>query len=214
LKAKVKKVSKPKSGSSAQEAYEYEKVMDKIDKKGLTLDKKVRFSIPNSIATTSDTYAEAMVKFTKDVEKISEDDVALAFDLMLEIGARSRASNMDHGFKMDGFGESEGPYKEMDDVMVELIEKRKLEGMGDGGDESIEIRGLWTRKDAEDVTGPFKTGHPNKQQRGQLERHKMKWDTESRVATVWALFSWNWRSMRNTSQPTGWRTISFGVGRC
>jgi hypothetical protein len=46
-----------------------------------------------------------------------------------------------------------------------------------GKDEGLpEVRHRWTTADAE--VGVFKTGRPNKQQRGQIERQKAKWIKE------------------------------------
>ena len=41
---------------------------------------------PNSVAITSDTYAEAMVKYLEDVRKLMEMDARRAFDVLLHIG--------------------------------------------------------------------------------------------------------------------------------
>ena len=40
----------------------------------------------------------------------------------------------------------------------------------------LQVRHRWTIEDAE--VGVFKTGRPNKQQRGQIERQKAKWIKE------------------------------------
>ena len=40
------------------------------------------------------------------------------------------------------------------------------------------MRHRWTPKDAD--VGPFKTGWPNAQQRNQMERQRLEWETERR----------------------------------
>jgi hypothetical protein len=138
---------------------------------------------PNSRTVTSDTYAEDMVKFIKDVRKLMEmgqEGARFAFNLLLYIGPHAHG-DLEASIKMCGFGESEGPYAELDEVMLEVIALRDdvPSGSSNNDVDLPEVRHRWTREDAE--VGEFKTGRPNKQQRGQIERQRAKWIKERNI---------------------------------
>jgi hypothetical protein len=177
-KPSVKKAPTKKAPAGTKAAEQlYKKIIGDVDKKVSGLDARVKKMGPNSRAITSDTYAEAIVKFIKDVRKLMVMDARLAFNLLLYIGPHAHG-DLEASIKMCGFGESEGPYAELDEVMLEVIALR-----GDipcGEEVSLpEVRHRWTRDDAE--VGEFKTGWPNKQQRGQIERQKAKWVKERNI---------------------------------
>ncbi|EPE36945.1 hypothetical protein GLAREA_09108 [Glarea lozoyensis ATCC 20868] len=178
-RAPTKTASKPTRKSSkltsANDAKKiYKSAVETIKKKSTALDKRVKAAGPNSRAVTSDTYAQAMEKFIKDVRKLmdmGEEGVIMAFNLLLEMGQHSRG-DFHMSMKMCGFGESGDSYQMMDECMLEVIEKRKEFGLGSLDKESFKISKVWEEKYAMDYVGEFKTGRPNKQQRGQLERHR------------------------------------------
>jgi hypothetical protein len=158
----------------------YKKILDDVDKKVSSLDARVQKMGPNGRSITSDTYAEAMLKYIKDVQKLmamGQDGARCALNAMLYIGPHAHG-DLEASWKMCGFGESEEPYKELDKVMLEVIAlKEDVDCLGkDEGVELPSVRHRWTSADAE--VGVFKTGRPNKQQRGQIERQKTKWIKE------------------------------------
>jgi hypothetical protein len=134
---------------------------------------------PNSRAITSDTYAEAMVNFAKDVRKLMALDARFAFNLLLYIGPHAHG-DLEASFGMSGYGGTEGPFEELDEVMLEVIALRDDIPSSSNDHVSLpEVRHRWTRDDAE--VGEFKTGRPNKQQRGQIERQKAEWIKERNI---------------------------------
>jgi hypothetical protein len=177
-KPPVKKppTKKAAAGNKAAEQL-YKKMIGDVDKKVSGLDARVKKMGPNSRAITSDTYAEAMAKFIKDVRKLIVMDARFAFNLLLYIGPHVHG-DLEASIKMCGFGESEGPYAELDELMLEVIALR--DDIPSNEDVSLpEVRHRWTRDDAE--VGEFKTGRPNKQQMGQIERQKAKWIKERNI---------------------------------
>lgn len=89
----------------------------------------------------------------------------MACNLLLEMGQHSRGG-FHASMKMCGFGESEDAYAPMDECMLEIIAKRKEFSLGGGDGEEVVVQGRWKESDAMDSVGDFKTGRPNKQQRG------------------------------------------------
>lgn len=187
-KPKTTKKAVPASKSSTKKAPEgkraaeqlYKKIIADVDKKVSSLDARVKKNGPNSRAITSDHYAEAMVKFIKDVQKLmvmGPDGARCAFNAMMHIGPHAHG-DLEATIKMCGYGGTEEPFAELDDTMVAIIELREdidCDGKDDGS-AVPEVRHRWTVQDA--TVGVFKTGRPNKQQRGQLERHKAAWIKE------------------------------------
>jgi hypothetical protein len=176
-KAAAKKAPTKKAGGSdnAVEAL-YKKIVDDVDKKANTLDARVTKMGPNSTAITSDTYAETMVKFVKDIRKLMEmgqEGAQLAFNAVLYIGPHMHG-DLEATCKMCGFGGTEEPFAEMDELMLKVIALREDVECGGSEDAALpEVEHRWTNDDAD--VGVFKTGRPNKQQRGQIERQKAKW---------------------------------------
>jgi hypothetical protein len=80
--------------------------------------------------------------------------------------------DLEVSWKMGGYGGTEKPFAEMDELMLAVIAQR--EDVDCGEDAALpEARHRWTHKDAD--VRVFKTGRPNKQQRGQIERQRAKW---------------------------------------
>jgi hypothetical protein len=184
----TKKAKTPAAKSAAKKAPEgknaaeqlYKKIIASVDKKVSSLDAQVKKNGPNSAAITSDHYADTMVKFIKDIEKLmamGPDGARYAFNAILYIGPHAHG-DLEASWKMSGYGGTEGPFAELDDIMCDIIGLREdLDCAGkDDGVELLEVRHRWTIKDAE--VGVFKTGRPNKQQRGQIERQKATWIKE------------------------------------
>lgn len=151
-----------------------------MDKKIAGSDARVKKMGPNSRSITSDTYAETMVKFSKDVEKLMVLSPRLAFNL-LHIGPHLHG-DLEASIKMCGFGGTEEPFAEMDELMLEVIVLREDVPTGESSKdkELPEVGHRWTYKDAD--VGEFKMGRPNKQQRGQIERQRAAWIKKRNVA--------------------------------
>jgi hypothetical protein len=183
-KKPTKKAAGPKKQKAKTAQQTYTSTIDKIDKKVRELDRKCKAQGPNGRMYNSDNYAKAMANFLPEVTELSDMDdggVKLAFNLMLYLGEHV------HGdfymcVKMAGYGGSERPYKELDEVMLGLIERRKDEATENGVHKAPEATSLptvphrWTAADAD--VGVFKTGRPNKQQRNQMVRQREEWTKE------------------------------------
>jgi hypothetical protein len=177
-KKPTKKTADPKKQNAKTAQQTYTSIIGKIDKKVKELDRKCKAQGPNGRAYNSDNYAKAMASFLPEVTELSGMDVKLAFNLMLYLGEHV------HGdfymcIKMGGFGDSERPYKELDEIMLGLVERRKDEATENGVHKASEATSLptvphrWTEADAD--VGVFKTGRPNKQQRNQMVRQREEW---------------------------------------
>jgi hypothetical protein len=78
---------------------------------------------------------------------------------------------------MSGYGGTEEPFEALDDLMLSIIPHLKIPSTGSANDPSLpKVPHRWTLADAD--VGVFKTGRPNKQQRGQIDRQKASWMTE------------------------------------
>jgi hypothetical protein len=100
-----------------------------------------------------------------------------AFNLMLYVADASH-NDCETTVKMCGFGDSEEPFGILDTRLLDLIEKRHAQSPATRQDELPSVPKRWTRQDAE--VGEFKTGRPNKQQYGEMERQKLDWNKDRR----------------------------------
>jgi len=145
-----------------------------------SLDRIVKAADVNYPPINSDDYAEEMTAFTADVPELLEiggDGTNFAFNLMPSIGEHTHG-DLDWGFSMSGYGDSEEPYKHLDKVMLRVIERREEDewhaavGLKEPSLPSIPHR--FTEKDA--IIGPVKTSNgPNKQQRGWIAKQAVEW---------------------------------------
>lgn len=130
---------------------------------------------PGMFGVTSDTYAKAMARFLPDVVKLLVDSPEHAFNLLMYIGEKAHA-DLDYGPKMCGFGDTDEPYKKMDQVMVQVIDKR-LEVDGGDAAESME-QGHDEGNDSEDELKSYMEElggkHPNKSERNRINKLRQK----------------------------------------
>ncbi|KAG9748471.1 hypothetical protein KCU73_g7077, partial [Aureobasidium melanogenum] len=143
------------------------------------LDGKVRKMSPNSCAISTDTYADKSLDFLNPVKKLEKMDGGLvpAFNLAMYVADASH-TDCDTTSKMSGYGDSEYPFGILDEQLLDLIEKRNTQSPATRREEISAVPKRWTRQDAD--VGPFKTGRPNKQQYGQMERQKLEWEKDRR----------------------------------
>lgn len=118
-------------------------------------------------------------KHLKAVNALEKMDKGLvyAFNMAMAVADASH-TDCDTTPKMGGFGDSEGPFGEMDGILLGLVERRNGEGSAKRQEGLPTVRKRWTRADGD--VGEFKTGRPNKQQYGQLQRQKLAWENERR----------------------------------
>jgi hypothetical protein len=143
------------------------------------LDAQVRKLGPNTREITTDTYADKSLDHLKSVEELEKVDGGLspAFNLMLYVADASH-NDCQTTVKMSGFGDSEEPFGILDARPLDLIEKRHAQSPATRQDELPTVPKRWTRQDAD--VGEFKTGRPNKQQYGQMEKQKLEWNKDRR----------------------------------
>ncbi|TIA31010.1 hypothetical protein D6C79_09530 [Aureobasidium pullulans] len=186
-KSKLSKTQKREEDLNGQDKRYFNRVIAKTYKDAIkaletalkSLDAKVRKMSPNSRTITTDTYADMASKHLKAVNALEKMDKGLvyAFNMAMAVADASH-TDCDTTPKMGGFGDSEGPFGEMDGMLVGLIERRNVEGSAKRQEGLPAVRKRWTRADGD--VGEFKTGRPNKQQYGQLQRQKLAWENERR----------------------------------
>jgi hypothetical protein len=186
-KAKAKLKPKPKSTPKTVTPQKvYEAAIAKVEKAHVALEKICKKQNPNWPDVTSDHFAKEMAKFIPDVKALLDmgsDGRKCAFDLMLHLGTCVNGDMDWYGSKMSGYGDSDKPYKALDEMMLRTIEKREEDGDVDeaksSGATTEEVPRRWTEADA--CVGPYKTGRPNKQQRGWLMGHSAEWKVDRRA---------------------------------
>ncbi|RFU31825.1 hypothetical protein B7463_g4521, partial [Scytalidium lignicola] len=116
--------------TSAQE--EYKEAIKSVDKK---FNELLRLQEPNPTefhGVTSDTISSVMASsFLPITKKILDSSPPAAFNLLMYIGEHSYG-DVETCFKSSGFGGTQEPFREMDDVMVEIINRRHG-AIGDDG---------------------------------------------------------------------------------
>jgi len=193
-KAALKKTTS--GGKGAEQSYK--KIIADVDKKVNSLDARVKKMGPNSRSVTSDDYAEAMVELVEDIESLSAMDARLALNGLLYIGRHAHGDRMKflnsgrlrlandmvqwkREKKKSGCGGTKEPFAELDDLMLSIFADLKIPSANSTNDSSLpKVPHCWTPADAD--VGVFKTGRPNKQQRGQIDRQKASWMKERKVA--------------------------------
>lgn len=195
--SKSASTAKPKPAGNSRNSSKklYTDTVKAIETQVKALDKKVKAMSPNSTAITTDSYAKAATKHLAAVPKIgdTEDEVPYAFNLLMAIADVSH-TDLDTTPKMCGYGGSEGPFKELDEALLALIQRREQPSTKQ--EKLPKVPHRWTQEDAE--VGEFKTGRPNKQQRGQMDRQKLEWEKARREA---------WRSRRETAED--WLAVAL-----
>ncbi|KAH8742470.1 hypothetical protein F5883DRAFT_430897 [Diaporthe sp. PMI_573] len=131
----------------------------------------------NSTAITTSSYATSTRKHMSAVKKLVAMDTTLAFNLLLSMADASH-TDLDATCKMCGTpcDNSIPTFKLLDEALLPLIEAR--EKPASLAAELPQVPKRWTLKDAD--VGVFKTGRPNKQQRGQMYRQKLAWEKNRR----------------------------------
>lgn len=171
---------KPSSLGLSKEAKKlYTNSLKALDKRIDELDKKVKTMSGNSSAITTSNYATSARKHMGAVKKLVTMDTTLAFNLLLSMADASH-TDLDATWKMCGTpcDNSIPTFKMLDDALLPLLEAREKPASLTAGLPEVPRR--WTVKDAD--VGVFKTGRPNKQQRGQIYRQKLAWEKKRREA--------------------------------
>ncbi|KAE9991278.1 hypothetical protein EG327_000223 [Venturia inaequalis] len=82
---------------------------------------------------TADNFSSEMAVYTPAITKLGETRSKDAFNLLM-YASEHCYGDLEFCFKSSGFGETEEPFKEMDEAMVKIIEKRVVEeGKGEMG---------------------------------------------------------------------------------
>ncbi|KAK5136553.1 hypothetical protein LTR08_002897 [Meristemomyces frigidus] len=188
----AKSSSKPKiaatksSGSKPTNTFKEAKklcteTLKAVEKRYIELDKKVKAMSGNSRAITVATYATSAAKHLSTAKKLAATgETVLAFNFVMALGDASHRSMSTS--KMSGdCGDCDDRYARLDEALLALIEKREEPATAAQVEELPSVPHRWEREDAD--VGPFKTGNgPNKQQRGQMDRHYIDWEKKRREA--------------------------------
>lgn len=166
-------------GRSKEAKKLYTDTLEALDKRVNELDKKVKTMNGNSWAITSSNYATSACKHMAAVKKLVAMDTTLAFNLLLSMADASH-TDLDATAKMCGTpcDDSIPTFKLLDDALLPLIEAREKPASLVA--ELPEVPRRWTSEDAD--VGVFKTGWPNKQQRGRMYLQKLAWEKKRRQA--------------------------------
>lgn len=174
------KASKPttKPSAAAKEAKKlYTETLKAVDKRYTELDKKVKAMSPNSSSITVSNYATSAAKHLNTAKKLADMDPVLAFNFIMALADASHRSMST--WKMSGeSGACDTAFGKLDQALLPLMEKRAAPTSRLA--ELPEVPHRWTEEDAE--VGVFKTGRPNKQQRGQMDRQYIDWEKKRREA--------------------------------
>ncbi|KJZ70665.1 hypothetical protein HIM_09938 [Hirsutella minnesotensis 3608] len=168
------------AGSSQEAKKLYADTLKAIDKRVDELDKKVGVMGGNSAAITTSSYATSIRKHMGAVKKlVAMEENALAFNLLLSMADASH-TDLDATWKMCGTpcDNSLPTFRLLDEALLPLIKARKKPVSRAA--ELPEVPKRWTSMNAD--VGVFKTGRPNKQQRGQMYRQKLAWEKNRRQA--------------------------------
>jgi hypothetical protein len=172
--------AKPKTVKSPTPKKSFNDTVKIVAREVKKLDKAVKNMDPNDkYGLNVGDYVDIAVTHLDDVESLAGSDVMLAWNLLLLLGDVA-AADMGRHFRMCGYGDHEHGFKELDKVMLELIEKMKVPEKRVEG--SKEVRQRWTSANAD--VGEFKTGRPNKQQRNLIDNQRIEWEEERRQARV------------------------------
>ncbi|KAE8394985.1 hypothetical protein BDV23DRAFT_146003 [Aspergillus alliaceus] len=157
----------------------YTECLKALDKRVDELDNKVKTMSGNSSAITTSSYATSARKHLGTAKKLVTMDTTLAFNLLLSMADASH-TDLDATWKMCGTpcDNSIPTFKLLDDTLLPLIEARERPTSLVA--ELPEVPRRWRLEDAD--VGVFKTGRPNKQQRGQMYRQKLAWEKKRRQA--------------------------------
>lgn len=127
----------------------------------------------------------AMARHIDDVKKLKKDSLSLAFNLLLDLGEHAYG-DLEACVKASGFGETEEPFKEMDELLSEIITARQEEEQAAAQDtETGSKDGTTTERyrfeasradlgrEAETLWGFLGSKHPNKRQRNELDKARL-----------------------------------------
>ncbi|KAI1118988.1 hypothetical protein F5Y14DRAFT_186585 [Nemania sp. NC0429] len=159
----------------------YKDTINTIDK---TFKQMVKNYKPNPngwYGITSDDFSKAMARHLSDVEKLKDDSPSLAFNLLVDLGEHAYG-DLEACVKSSGFGDTEEPFKEMDQLLSEIIAARREEERT-----AAQVAGIESKNDTTTETYKFKASradlgceekslrdligpkHPNKQLRRKLD---------------------------------------------
>ncbi|KAF7561030.1 hypothetical protein G7046_g3101 [Stylonectria norvegica] len=167
---KPKRVAKKDASKDAEKLYA--NALKVIDKRIVTLDKKVKALGGNTRAIAILDYAISAEKHLPTVDTLRTTDNTLAFNLLLYM-ADASATDMSATCKMSGEEHDCTPtFELLDASLLSLMELReKPANIGAG---YTEVRKRWQWSDAD--VGDFLTGRPNKQQHAVMYRQKLAWE--------------------------------------
>ena len=156
----------------------YKSTLADVDKTIKHLDCVVKAQGPNKkCGINGDDYAKSMARFAPEVTSLlaidTTDSVTAAFNLMLYLGQHLHG---DFGISRaaSGYGDNDTAYKELDELMLRIIKRRSTLQLVERSEPLPPL----PKRETEIDVGVFKTGRPNKQQRGRIAKAREKWAKE------------------------------------
>ncbi|KAI1103916.1 hypothetical protein F4804DRAFT_213079 [Jackrogersella minutella] len=175
--AKKSTARKPAAKKDPTPNKQYKDALKKVDKLFNGLVKRYKPN-PTSFPVTADDFAAAMACIIPEVKKLRETSPAAAFNLLLDMGEHSYG-DLDGSVKASGYGDTEEPFKKMDDLLLELITARRGadgEVLTKTTDEAYKVEPPHSDiqySEEREVRRSLGKKRPNKQEWGQLDRARL-----------------------------------------
>jgi hypothetical protein len=186
-----KKSTATKSAKPANEASKSTKAAEKQYKAALkSVDKKYKEFLkrykPNPTVfsgVTADDFAKAMARFLPEVETLLATSPKHAFNLLMYLGDHAYG-DLEACIKSSGWGDTKEPFKEMDNLMLKVIEKRIEADDIDGVDAIASAADDQDGDSSEGELAAFVSllggKRPNKSERNQIDKWR-RVDFQNRV---------------------------------
>ncbi|KAI1445296.1 hypothetical protein F5Y02DRAFT_427029 [Annulohypoxylon stygium] len=121
--AAPKPAKKPASKKDPTPAKLYKDTLNQVDKKFNVMLKRYKPNPRPMSGITSDNFAAAMASFIPKTQQLAETSPIMAFNLVLDLGEHAYG-DLDGCVNASGYGGTEEPYQELDDLLVSLINAR------------------------------------------------------------------------------------------
>ena len=122
---------------------------------------------------TADDFSKAMAKFLPNVETLLADSPKHAFNLLMDLGYHAYG-DLDYCVRSSGYGDTEEPYKEMDEMMLKVIEKRVEARSGEGKEDEEEVAATEANDSSEGELAAYMNElggkRPNKSERNKIDK--------------------------------------------
>ncbi|KAI0833966.1 hypothetical protein F5Y06DRAFT_182069 [Hypoxylon sp. FL0890] len=219
----AKELAAPKPASIKKSTPDklYKATLKDVDKTFDALLKGYKANPKPGYGVTSDDFAKAMASFIPTAKALKEDSPTDAFNLLLDLGEHAYG-DLGGSIKASGWGDTDEPFKEMDDLLVDLVnELREAENAHakeatekHAGKFKIELPYSDLYGEERTLRQALGKKSPNKQQRGQLDRARradLKKLLDTRRERREATEDWMGNALNDLVETAG-RIDQYGIG--